>query len=1240
MAETQHVLATRMGSLRLGHIEEFDTSNPKEWNSYASRLMFYLEANKVTADVDKRPVLLSSCERSFDEIISVLNDHFVPQPPEIVNRHIFYQRKQQPGETVAEFIADLRRLAQGCNFVDLETMLRDRLVCGLRDEAVQLRLFAKKVLTFQMAQEEALSAEAACKHACEVRAVNVDSSVPNIHHMSSKRQTYKQANVMLFAGVVEKLVTLNACVDLNKGAPSLRLKQMLSHIEGERCQLEFDSGSDVTIISEQTFEDLRNNVKKLKLAPMTLSLVSYLGKQVKLMGSCFVNVDYSIIHTWLRIFVAKGNCPNLLGLEWFKPLGIRIEAVFTPDLGCYAGEPVSLDLDPSVLPVRMKARKVPLALKEKIDMELDKLVKQKVLEPVSHPKCAINNALLKHAYPVPAVTHLLASLAGGKLFAKLDLAQAYQQVKRLQFGVNAAPGIFQGVIDRLTKGIPGVLPYFDDILIAAKDESMLAKRLATLLKRFYGAGLRLNAEKCKFCLRRIEFLGFDIDASGIHPSKQKVLAIHNTPQPRNKKELQTFLGLLNFYHSFLRNKATVAEPIHRLLDKETKWKWTKKHKKAFNQTKQLLSSDCVLTHYDVKKPLVLICDASPVGIGAVLCHQMPNGKEAPIAFYLRTLTSTERNYAQIDKEALAIIASVKKFHDYLYGRSFRIITDHKPLLGIFAPNEETPYILSPRMLRWTVMLGAYVYDICYRLGKLIDNADILSRLPTKIPDVEIPPPLEVLMLESDDTVIMKANDIARMSLKDPLISRVLNWAWKGWPAKLSDKKFKPFFIRQLEISVHKGCLLWGNRVVIPIQAHSRLLTMLHDGHPGIVRMKALARSYFWWPKMDEDIEKTVNTCDVCHSSRAAMPKAPVHSWEKPNNPWSRLHIDFAGPFQGKTFLIVVDAFSKWLEVIPISEMSTRTVIEELRQLFATHGLPNTVVSDNAAQFVSVEFQQFLKRGAIRHARIAPFHPASNGQAERMVRTTKEALRKLVHGSWKQRLANFLFLQRVSPCATTGKSPAELLMKRRLRTVLDRIHPDIEVEAIEGNSDVTKPDKQKIRIFAPEDLVFARNYAHGPKWCPATIVAPTGSVSYKVRTTDGQLWKRHLDQLRKRHPSIEVTEDTETDVNKTQQSNIADNPSQSEQEDCQQLMEKSPSAVVEPIAERIPEPITETIAEQPTRPLRTRRKPKSASTNPYGLPDGGLQRQAIMPDAYWIRLEHGIVGYENCAELRALPGSGG
>ncbi|KRY28513.1 Transposon Tf2-9 polyprotein [Trichinella spiralis] len=381
----------------------------------------------------------------------------------------------------------------------------------------------------------------------------------------------------------------------------------------------------------------------------------------------------------------------------------------------YVGKPVSLDLDPNVTPICMKARKVPFALREKIDAELDKLVEQGVLEPVDHPvwstpivtpvkpdgtvricgdyKCTINKALRKHAYPIPAVNQLLASLSGGKVFAKLDLAQAYQQLtvddataeaqtiithrgafraKRLQFGISAAPGIFQNVIDKTVAGIQGVLPYFNDILIAASDEKELANRLETVLHRFPKAGLRLKSDKCKFCLPRVEFLGFEVDATGIHPAKAKVQAIQDAPTPKNKQQLQAFLGLLNFYHSFLKNKATVAEQLHRLLDKNARWTWTGKHKKAFKDVKRLLSSDAVLTHYDGKKPLVLVCDASPHGIGAVLCHKLSSTQEIPITFYSRTLSTTERNYAQIDKEALAVIAGVKKFHEYLYGRCCRL----------------------------------------------------------------------------------------------------------------------------------------------------------------------------------------------------------------------------------------------------------------------------------------------------------------------------------------------------------------------------------------------------------------------------------------------------------------------------------------------------------------------------------------------------------------------------------------
>ncbi|XP_060118370.1 uncharacterized protein K02A2.6-like, partial [Heteronotia binoei] len=188
-----------------------------------------------------------------------------------------------------------------------------------------------------------------------------------------------------------------------------------------------------------------------------------------------------------------------------------------------------------------------------------------------------------------------------------------------------------------------------------------------------------------------------------------------------------------------------------------------------------------------------------------------------------------------------------------------------------------------------------------------------------------------------------------------------------------------------------GCLLWGSRVVVPPPLQKRVLESLHETHPGIVRMKALARSYVWRPGMDEEIKNWVRRCSVCQESRPEPPSAPVTRWETTRKPWSRLHLDFAGPFQGQIFLIMVDAYTKWLEVIPVVSTSSATAIRALRRAFSTHGIPDTIVSDNGAAFTSGEFQAFLQRYLIKHIRSAPFHPATNGQAERMVRTTKEAL---------------------------------------------------------------------------------------------------------------------------------------------------------------------------------------------------------------------------------------------------------
>ncbi|XP_064469269.1 uncharacterized protein K02A2.6-like [Ornithodoros turicata] len=1258
----------------LGHIEEFDPSSPERWDAYESRLTFYLEANGITDPARKRAVFLSVCgaatfdlvqsllapatpeTKSFSQILATLKEHFAPQPSEIVCRNAFYRRNQGAGESVALFIAELRRLAQKCNFPNLEEMLRDRLVCGLVDENLQNRLFAKKKLTFKVAQEEALAAEAAARSTREVRTAEAAATadINALHrqqqerangHQSSARETGNQgkktkpcdgcggAHAREFCrfrdaqchyckkiGHIERVCRLkqrssaNATTDKPVGRKEsststnalnsdtacdvyytnhlgpVHSTHTQKHrtsvlIEGKPCEMEVDSGSEFSIVSEQTFHKLIKD-GTMQCEPFESQLTDFQGNSVQVKGISRVHVQYGTFDGKLRLLVAQGHRTSLLGMEWFQPLGIslvgvhqveelsvedvltKFSHVFGKELGKFNGPPVSLHLDSTVTPVRMRSRQVPFALKPKIDEEIDRLIEQGILEPITHPKwetpivtamkpngeiricgdykCTINKALSHHPYPIPVVRDLLASLSGGNVFAKLDLAQAYQQlvvdeeaadaqtitthrgafrVKRLQFGVNVAPGIFQKFMDDLLKGIPRVVPYFDDVLIAAGSKVELAGRLHEVLQRIADAGLRLKRDKCRFGVTQVDFLGFVIDKDGVHPSKEKVKAIHEAPAPTNRQELQAFLGLLNFYHIFLKNKATVAEPLHRLLDKEALWEWTPLHAKAFEECKQLISSESVLHHYDESKPLVLTCDASPCGIGAVLSHRLENYQEVPIAFYSRTLSSAERNYAQIDKEALAIIASVKKFHYYVYGRSFEIVTDHKPLLGLFAPGKQTPQILSPRMLRWSVLLSAYNYDLVHQPGRNIRHADALSRLPLGVPEFVVPPPLEVLFLEGMPNPPLHAEDIAQMTARDPILSRVLNWALKGWPSGDTEPDFQTFKVRQHELTVHKGCILWGNRVVIPEKGRNAVLDALHTGHPGIVRMKALARSYVWWPKMDGNIEERVNMCVTCQESRPAPPRAPVHAWETTRSPWSRLHVDFAGPFQGQTFLIVVDSFSKWLEVVPVSSMTTRSVINALRQLFATHGMPDTIVSDNGAQFTSEEFRTFMKAGLIRHVTSAPFHPSSNGQAERMVRTTKDSLRRIIEGDWGQRLASFLLQQHVTPCTTTGRSPAELLMNRRLRTLLDRLNPDLTEQKKDSDDEINEKTHLKLRSFQPQDLVFVRNYGRGPNWIPATVIEATGPVSYRTRTQDGAVLRRHVDQMRRRGLLRETPEGT-------------------------------------------------------------------------------------------------------------------
>ena len=316
-----------------------------------------------------------------------------------------------------------------------------------------------------------------------------------------------------------------------------------------------------------------------------------------------------------------------------------------------------------------------------------------------------------------------------------------------------------------------------------------------------------------------------------------------------------------------------------------------------------------------------------------------------------------------------------------------------------------------------------------------------------------------------------------------------------------------------------GCIVWGSRVVVPTPGRQRVLQQLHEGHPGMARMKGLARMYMWWPRMDEDVPQVVRNCHECQKNQAAPPQAPLQPWSWPKQPWSRLHLDFAGPMLNHMFLVVVDAHTKWIEVVPMSNSTSFCTIQQLRTLFAQFGIPRTVVTDNGLCFISEEFREFMTRNGIHHIRSSPYHPASNGLAERVVRVFKEGFKKMKEGTVSDKIARFLFSYRNLPHSTTGVSPAELMFGRQLRSQLALLKSSLE-SCVEHNQQGQKGHDQhaRERQFSVSDCVYVRNFGQGELWFPGVISEVTGPVSYTIELTDGsgRTVRRHQDHVRRCH----------------------------------------------------------------------------------------------------------------------------
>jgi len=689
-------------------------------------------------------------------------------------------------------------------------------------------------------------------------------------------------------------------------------------------------------------------------------------------------------------------------------------------------------------------------------------------------KKTINKQLNVEYYPLPNIEDIFAHLSGGKVFTVLDLSDAYLQLKldpesrkyvtinthkglfvftRLIYGIASAPAIFQGVMDDILRDLENVFCFIDDILVKGINFDDCVEKTKLVLHKLNEYNVRLNLQKCTWFVPEVNYLGYVITGDGRKPNPDKVMQILEMATPTSAKQVSTFLGMLSFNSVFCPNLSTVVKPLRHLTEKNVPFTWSPECQKSFDDAKKLLSSDSVLMHFDPKLPIGVSADASPVGLGGCLYHVVEiNGvkRERPVIFVSCTLTPTQQAYAQIDREAFALVFVVTRLRKFLWARKFTLCTDNQPIAHIFNPGKGVPIQAAHRLQHWAVILQGFQYTLCHRKSELMATVDALSRLPSK---ETFEDNISVNFVSPQELPI-NVSVCSTETVKDPVMNKVMSLVYSGWyGTKPTDEALRQYFNVRNDLSILQKCLMIGNRICVPPTLRKAVLQMLHNGHPGIVRMKALARMYVWWPGMSEEIELFCNQCNSCAVVNIKESKVFV-PWPEAKHAFERVHIDFF-ELTKVNFFIYADSYSKWLHVQRMSSTDCVSVITVLMSIFANVGYPKKLVADNGPPFCAEDFVAFLTKCDIVLLHSPPYSPASNGQAERSVQIAKKALKKmfldvpstqssstevLYNSVADQHVSSFLLTYRNTPTTTTGKTPNELIFSFRPRNPLSGLLP--------------------------------------------------------------------------------------------------------------------------------------------------------------------------------------------------------